>query len=100
MQIIMSHSRVSVDAVTISHHDLINNGQRITFSVSSSASSSGDALDVDNVVKQASFLSNTTNFVESHSLLARYTIAAPLNIYANESDYKYKSVTNVHISYQ
>ena len=93
-------SSVTVDAVTISDHVLVNNGERITFSVSSTGSATGSSLDVDNVVKEASASSNIINFRQSHSLLAKYTIATPLNIYANESDYVYKSVTNVNITYK
>lgn len=97
---ISSAKTVTVKSITVSHHKLNNNGKKEKFSVTTSDFAIGNVLDVDSVVKKASILSNGKNFVESHKLLAKYTIESPLNIYANESKYSYKSTTSIDISYE
>ena len=91
-------SSVLVLATTTAVYTVEYNGYVTTFTSSSSASSSGDYNDVDQVVHQAGVLSNAANFVTSHKLLAQITIQSPLNIYANQGDISFTSNTTFDIT--
>jgi hypothetical protein len=87
------HYKMSVQATTISHYYLNNNGVTQSFSVSASASSYGDVNNVDNLVELASKLSIGYAFQYAHAILANAEVTAPLSIYVNTGDINFTSQT-------
>jgi len=89
---------VSVEATTKSYYYLINNGLSQSFSVSATATATGDVNDVDSVVDTASRLSIYTAFQNAHSILAFDEVTAPFSIYINTGVINFTSETTTIIT--
>ena len=92
-------SNVLVVSSTISNYTVTYNGVSYTFSVSSSASATGDANNTDAVVERANQLSNAINVRESHAILAKYTVSLKFNQYGNNGDICFEMKTNPVLTY-
>ena len=89
---------VIVQAITKSYYFLNNNGVSQSFSVSATASASGDVNNVDSVVDTASKISINNAFMYAHSILALDEVTAPLSIYINTGAINFTSETSTIVT--
>ena len=90
---------VFIVATTTSDYVVNTNGKTGSFSVSATASASGDANDVSNVVDQASRTSQIQAFLISHQILAEYEVSQQLNNYLNTTGFQSTSTTTIVQTY-
>jgi hypothetical protein len=92
-------SNVLVVSTTSSNYTVTYNGVSYTFSVSTSASATGDANNTDAAVERANQLSNGENIIKGHAILAKYTMGVQFNQYGNSADVCFEMKTNPVITY-